>query len=51
MARLAEVGITPTEPLGDRAAELALELDEFSAMRRAALYATTDGDGGALTAD
>lgn len=28
MAWLAEVGVAPTEPLGDGAAELALELDK-----------------------
>ena len=32
MTRFAEVGITPAEPLRDRAAELALELNKISAM-------------------
>jgi hypothetical protein len=32
MARLAEVGIAPAEPLGDAAAELTFELDEIFSM-------------------
>ena len=45
MARLAEVSISPTEPLGDGAAELALELDEILAVLRTGLDSASDGDG------
>jgi len=51
MAGLAEVRISPAEPLRDRAAEFALELDEVSAVTRAGLDARTDSDGSALTAN
>jgi len=39
MARLAEMGVSPTEPLSDGATELALELYVVSAVLLAVLYA------------
>ncbi len=49
MARIAEVGVSPTEPLGDVAAKLAFEFYIISAMRLAILYSCTNALGGALT--
>ena len=53
MARLAEVGVAPAEPLRDRAAELAFELDEVGAVVLAVGDAevAAEGLGGALAAD
>lgn len=38
VAGLAEMGVSPAEPLGNAAAELALEFDEIFAMLRAVIY-------------
>lgn len=51
MAWLAEVRITPAEPLSDRAAEFALELDKIRTVLRAVLDSAADGDCCTLTAD
>lgn len=51
MAGLAEVSVAPAEPLGDGAAELALELDEVLPVLRTCLDASAHCDGGALAAD
>lgn len=51
MARLAEVSVAPAEPLRNRAAEFALELDKVGAVLRAGRDARADGDGSALAAD
>ena len=50
VAGLAEVGVAPAEPLGEGAAELALELDEVGAVLRAVLYTRTHTHRRALTA-
>ena len=42
MARLAEVSVAPAEPLGDRAAELAFELDEVCSVLFAVCVAETE---------
>lgn len=49
MAWLAEMSITPTEPLRNRTAEFAFVFYEFHSMRLAILHATTYADSGALT--
>jgi len=51
VAGLTEVGVAPAEPLGDGAAELALELDEVGAVLRAVLYTRTHTHRRALTAN
>jgi len=51
VARFAEVGVAPAEPLGDRAAKFALKLDEIGTMIFAGFGASSDCDGGALAAD
>lgn len=38
VAGLAEMGVSPAEPLGNAAAELALEFDEIFSMLRAVIY-------------
>jgi len=50
VAGFAEVGVAPAEPLGEGAAELALELDEVRAVLRAVLYTRTHTHRRALTA-
>ena len=50
MATLTEVGGPPTEPLGDRAAELALEFYIVCAMLRTIDNSSPDAHGGAFTA-
>jgi len=42
MTRLAEMSVSPTEPLGDAAAELALKFDEVSTMSLTILLPTTN---------
>ena len=51
MAWLAEMSVTPTEPLGYRATELAFVLDEVLSVLLALLYSATDRLSCALTAD
>lgn len=51
MAWLAEMRVTPAEPLGNRAAEFALEFDEVLPVLRTRLDATADCNGGTFTAD
>lgn len=51
VARFAEVGVTPAEPLGDRAAELALEFHEVGAVVLATRVAKAKLLGGTLGAD
>jgi hypothetical protein len=50
VARLAEVSVAPAEPLGNRAAELALELNEVGAVLLAVLDAGAHADRRALAA-
>lgn len=49
VAWLTEVRVSPAEPLGDVAAEFALKLNKVRSMLRAALDATANSDGCALT--
>lgn len=51
VAWLAEVSVTPAEPLGDTATELALEVDKFLSVLLALLDSSTDGLCCTLTAD
>lgn len=51
MASLAEMSITPAEPLRDRTTEFAFELDEFSAVLAAILGPTPNAYSRALSAD
>lgn len=51
VARFAEVGVAPAEPLRDRAAELALELDEVRPVLLALAGAEAELRGRALAAD
>ena len=51
MAWFAEVCVAPAEPLGDRAAELAFELDKICSVDLARGRAQAERFGGALTAD
>ena len=50
MAIITEVGRSPAEPLGNRAAELALELYIVGSMFCAVCNSGTDAHGGAFTA-
>ena len=50
MAWLTEMCITPTEPLGDGAAKLALKLYEIGSVFRTILYAASNSDGRAFSA-
>ena len=50
MAWFAEVSVAPAEPLGDRAAEFALELDEISSVLGAAASTYSKLLRGALAA-
>ena len=50
VTRFTKVRITPTEPLGDGAAKLALELYEVGSVFWTILYAASNSDGRALSA-
>lgn len=50
MAFLAEVSIAPAEPLGNRAAELALKFDKLGSVRLALILAHTQLLGSARAA-
>ena len=51
MAFFTKMSVTPTEPLGNWAAELAFKLNEFFLMLWTALNSPTNSHGRALTAD
>jgi hypothetical protein len=51
MTRLTEVGVAPAEPLGDRATELALELNVVCTVFLTVLYARANTNCRALGTD
>ena len=51
MARVAEMGVSPAEPLGNRTAKFALELNKVKAMSLAVGNPTTDSFCSTFSAD